>query len=237
MSWAKPHGHYASGVMLDRDAINETLARYSWELSFLNESNFDFGSASTPLLFSVSEDGNLADDFACQLHHAAVAVSPYATSGDAWRITDGTIWSVVEDMEIEINTRGGMFLVYASFQVSNYDASILGEGHYFAIALDRNPQVESMIGSGDEGNDPMTNAILRVPRGTSSPGNPVSTASPSGPGVRANQIGLSTQWAGYIQPGRVRISLMVRAADVPNVSVDYYLTCRELIVLETHGTP
>ena len=245
MAWAEPFGHFSTGYILDRDSINWVLATYQWEFSYLNEQNWDSGPAGFPELDTISDAGKLADDWAMTLYinRGGVTlgkVSPYHTGADAAQLVESTTWDEVDGTGKTISTRGGKFLIIASFQLSNLINDYGKPGHFFAIGIDDNPMVESLIGSGDTGNDVMDFPTLRVRRGNTTAANPASPSTlfvafpGAGPGLKANQIGLTTRLMVHLEPGTHKISLMHRSLFQSSTSETDYITCRNLIIVETH---
>lgn len=250
MSWAIPFGNHDDNLILDRDAINDVLARYAWESSYLNEQNWDYGSASQPLLDTVSDNGQLADDFALTLYvtrgggTAIGTVDPYTPGGNEANLVESTSWEEVDGMGRDITTRGGNFLVFATFQLKNLVNDYGKPGHFFTIGINDSPQVEALVGSGDTSNEDMFFKAYRVPFGATS--NPLEGATLGGaytaysgtsPGIKANQIGITTHWAGYLPPGEHRISLMSRSVYQSGTSETDYITIRNLIIVETNDRP
>lgn len=211
MAWAWPRYKPSTSYMLDWSDFNENILSFAQEADGnLGEHNF-FGTA----LGALWEAGQVAEDVALRLHHQEntdTQAIPYTAD---WRPISGT--------EKEFDSQGGKALVIYSV---NVDHGVLGvgvddtvAGLNFCIEIDGTPRMDTLVGSGDIGNE-------FVGRGEATEDFPWI----AGPGMRGK---FRVQLFGIFDllPGRHRIRLLARALHGYG-NGEPVVDNRELIVLD-----
>ncbi len=197
--------------MLELDAINSAIQDVQSEVSGeLNEHNFAAFALEEVVEPPVPDPpSHIVMDFAIAAHQTLNEADPY---GGPFRGMDkSTSWRPVFGSELEFDTVGGNVHVIASWQAHHSAASDLSAGMMYAFEVDGNVIPDALIGSGDMGNDLITNGIDFSAFDGDGFG-----AWATGPGVIAADIGLSLELLTYMAPGRHIVRLMSRYVSVDN---------------------
>lgn len=153
MAWKFGPFVVTSGDVVDVDTVNEVFASVVDEVSAqLNEHNFDRGGFSTR--------SRWADDIALSLQHVFVAID---TAPNAEDVEISQSWHPISTTFAKtFTTKCRKVWVLASFQINL--ATIYGSS--LALELDGAVLGESILGSGDYGNDLLDEFVIASGVGT-----------------------------------------------------------------------
>lgn len=242
MSWAYPRHPFLDGAVLDVDAFNETVARYAWEVNSLTEANFASDS-----LNELQDGGHVANDAAMSIfvsRPSALGRDPFTTAHRV-DLTKSVAWERVPGMSKTFDSRGGMALILASFQISN-NANALHPGSMFCIGLDDVPRLESLLGGGDASNDTRSRPVLRygfpTDPGTSNepPGAPTAPSANyrgTGPAFKSGQLALCTHLLTYLPPGRHIVDLRSKNVYMDAADFSQVMSQRQIFVFDLWADP
>lgn len=206
--------------VLDSDEFNENMVALAQEGSNLTEANFAAGQFVT--MYGADR---VKDDFAVKAWRISFENSPLLLVGAS--LSGSERWEEVSGSRKTIETSGGPVVAIASWQFSNVqsgkdDASVL----HWCIMVDSAPRLESLIGTGDGGNDVHDFPAARL--GTPYFPTHLGTA----PGTKAYHKGLSTEMVAFLAPGRHTFALGARNLRTKSTDATQVVTQCELILLE-----
>ena len=208
-----PRDPIVASDVLELDAINSAIQDVQSEVSGeLNEHNFSAFALEDAVEPPVPDPpSHVVMDFAIAAHHTINEDDPYG--GPFRGMVKSTSWHPVFGAELEFDTAGGNVHIVASWQAHHSAASNFSPGMMYAFEVDGNVLPDALIGSGDMGNDLISNGIDFNPFDGDGFG-----AWATGPGVIAEDIGLCLELLTYMAPGRHVVRLMSRYVSVDNES-------------------
>ena len=224
MGWFFPRHRFDTSYIVDLDDFNDNLALAAHESAFLNESNW-----AVDALQAIQDAGDAAHDIAVTIHKHVVRSDPHA---GAVSVPQSLSWVEVSNTEKSFESRGGVIEVDISFQINNEPTNTSSKqtGLMFCISLDGTPQMASLIGSGDLGNDQKERPTSRYDGSTGAFGSVAATYYGTGPAIKAQQIGLVCQLSTPVEPGRHTVALMARNLALDNVGIRQYVSQRVVTV-------
>lgn len=197
--------------VLDLTDFTDNMLQFTYEVSRLGEANWNSGC-----LTAIQDAEQVADDIYGQLSSKHRGDQDPHPVGNGAAFAYSGKWEVIEETDATILTKGGPVLIYASFQTHTGQALATDTkvGAMFAIQVDGRIMYESLIGSGDLGND-----VVEKPTGAKGQ---VYAAGDygTGPAIKAVQYGLVTQAVAFLAPGEHTIALAARnpTSNDPKVS-------------------
>jgi len=218
MSFAFPPSKFATGQILDTQEWNEQLSAFASEIDGnLNEHNFSYTTG--PACYT---GGLCAESVGVRAFRQAVAVDPLtATLTDLEAIPQTSSWREIAGSTKPFGVPGGLALVIISFQVRNNTVTSKSSGLNFCIVLDGAPQKDTLIGSGDTGNDYLDSNAAGVSE--------IDLA--SGPSRKGRDVPLVATGLFRVTPGRHSVSLAARNLYTRADTIAQYISNIETIVL------
>lgn len=223
MSWAYPQNRPSTGLILDNQEFNENLSRYADEVNGnLNEHNFAVNCVPNMI-----DNGVTEPDIVSRLYSTKNAVNPHAATTSMVEIPRSLSWQGVDGAAKTIVSRGGLFLVFISFQLHCPTAASAASGLNFCIGLDGSPRMDTLLGTGDQSNDFLDTAF-----GATVGGGEVTWDFGTSPSFKANQERKLVTGLFRVSPGSHIINLMARNLFTTSGTQNQYISSREVIVLE-----
>lgn len=213
MSWTLPKERF-SGVMSDEE-FNANIRAFAEEIDGnLNEHNFTrFAAAATTAV---------AADTCTRVYTEVTQLSPTAGTGTMQFLKQTEAWLPVPDTEVDWKALGSKVMAFCSFQIKN-PPSLDESGLNFCLSLDGIPQVSTLIGTGDQGND-----LIQMSRLT---GKTFTFDFGSGPGIMATNTALVCRGNFTVTPGVHTIGLMYRNLSTSTTLGGQHVSQRTTIVI------
>lgn len=207
-----PRDPIVASDVLELDAINSAVQDVQSEVSGeLNEHNFSAFALEDAVEPPVPDPpSHVVMDFAIAAHHTITSVDPYDT-GNA--VKKSTSWSPIEGAELEFDTAGGNVHIVASWQMGHTGMVVTNPGLNYAFEVDGNVLPNALAGSGDLGNDLVSNGIDF----SLYDGDGFGTWA-TGPGIIARKTGVVLELLTHMAPGRHIVRLMSKWLSVDNDS-------------------
>lgn len=154
MPWVHPTSQFFNGSVVDWLEWAENLAAYASIIDGgLNEHNFASTIGST-----LSAAGKVAQNVAVRAFQTARQVDITGATSGFTQVPNTENWYAITESEVEFGWPGGDAFVCINGQAKiNNIVSLYGPGLQFCIELDGASQFSSLNGSGDLGNDLLTN--------------------------------------------------------------------------------
>ena len=190
MCWAWPRSRPSVSDVLDLDDFSDNLIVFSAEVDGnLNEHNFALDTLAT-----LWEAGQVEDDIVMSFYHTE--------STDTRSLPYSTDWREVPDTLVEFDSPGGKALIiYCAQFYQRPDLDPTVGGLQFCLELDGAPQMSSLAGSGDMGNETV---------GISGASSDPELNWNAGPGFRG-RFRMTVQGVYPLLPGQHRARMLVRA--------------------------
>lgn len=217
MAWAFPREKFSSGYVLDCDDFNANVSAWAQETDGnLNEHNFIAGTTLTNSMDQAS------DGIAMKVLHRKNEVSPTGSGGTlGYDVPHSVNWAPIEDTDVEFNTVGESLFIIYSFQLNNPGGSF-ASGLVFCIEVDGAPQMNSLLGTGDESND-FVNA-------NDDAGQEYNFD--SGASARSSASGFMVKCSCRVSPGHHTVRLLARNLHMINGTVSQTISQRETIIMK-----
>lgn len=226
MSWAYPQHKFSTSLILDCDEFNDNMVAYATEVNGgLNEHNLSEGC-----LYAAMSQGVVEYDVAARLYNRKEPISPVAAVGTMAAIPVVSRWTPVDGTARTFNSRGGLVLVMIGFQLRVAGPSNNATGLNFCIGLDGIPQLDTLLGTGDQSND-----LVDLAKGATVGGGEVEYDYGTSPSFRAAHERHLVKGLLRVEPGPHAIRLFARNLVTPNntgTSTPQYISQREVIVLD-----
>ena len=225
MAWALPKEKLTSGYILDADDFNANIASFVQEYDGnLNEQNFN-----ATCLEQAMRAGKAADDIAVRLYSRKTPISPQGATGPMFEIPQTPSWVEVGGTVKNFTSPGGMALVIISFQLTTPGAVVIQSGLNFCVELDGAAQMNSLLGTGDQGNE-----FMATGEGYTVGGGDITFDAGTSPSVRARQMRHQVKGTYRLSPGEHTVRLLARNLFVQqDAAQSQFVSQRETIIL--HG--
>lgn len=206
MAWAYPRHRFVQYGIIDVDDFNDNLVLFATEYAYLNESNW---AADT--LDNHQAVGQTADDVAMSIYQTATIQDPFSGGGGV-DIPQTLSWYEVPNTSKTFRSRGGQVEVVCSFQLSNEPTNTSSKqtGLMFCIGLNGTPRMDSLLGSGDLGNDQKERPQFKYDATTGGFDAVAATYYGTGPAVKVTQGAYAVQLLARVEPGEHTVALYAR---------------------------
>jgi hypothetical protein len=157
VSWAYAKHRFAYTWTLDPSEWNDNIVPFASEMNGnLNEQNWS--SSGTPIGTMMS-NGLTEFDIIARVFGEKNRVDPLGATSAMFKVPMSTKWTPITTSEKAFGSRGGLALIIISFQMHCPSVPAEMSGLIFAIEVDGEVRADSLLGTGDQGNDLLDTAF------------------------------------------------------------------------------
>lgn len=159
MAWGYAKHRFGYTWTLDSDEWNDNIVPFASEMNGgLNEQNWLSLSGADYFMGSAANGGLAEYDTVARVFVDKTSVDPLGATGSMFEIKQSTKWvPITPSTKGPFTSRGGLAQIIISFQMHVPTVATSMSGLNFAIEVDGVVRVDSLLGTGDHGNDFLDN--------------------------------------------------------------------------------
>ncbi len=229
MAWAYPRHKFTYTWTLDPEEWNDNLVVFANEMNGnLNEQNIASTGATYPFMHDIIENSLCQFDVMARLFSKKTRVDPLGTTANMEEIPPTTRWfPIAASKPTTFHSRGGLALILISFQTHFPTMPSGMSGLNFAIEVDGVMRPDTLLGTGDQGND-----FLDLAFGATLSGGEVDWDYGTSPSFRAIHEPKMVRGLIRLEPGQHVIRLVARNLFTVTAATAQYISNCETVVID-----